>query len=546
MIHVLRHYFPLRKGLLIISEAILLTLVVYQVMSRHLVGQLDPQIIRDLAIRGLSIEDALNHCLLGAFQVSVLAQIAIGFNELYDFRVSSSRYSRASRFLGSAGSAVLIVLAAMLVVRLSAAQHILLFAGVPFTQQALLLTVSLVIGFAVLFVWRTIFHAGLRKLRIDERVVILGSGRGARSLAKELLEREDTGYQVVGMAAPEGAWESAPSSETPPTAMQFVPHSRRAADGNAVSVLDVNGEETSERRAEDQEQTGVLMWMDANQILDESAQPVRREKALFELVNELNVSGVFVALDNRRGVLPTEDLLRCRLAGVIVEEGEALYERVAGKITVEAMRPSYLIFNQGFVQSASAQAAKRILDIVCALVGIVLAMPLMIATALMVRFSSPGPVLFQQERTGRHDKSFTLLKFRSMREDAEKTSGPVWATADDPRITNVGKFMRKTRLDELPQLWNVLMGDMSMVGPRPERPHFVRDLESKIPYFTQRQIVKPGLTGWAQINYPYGNTLEDAVQKLQYDLFYIKFQSVIFDLSILFNTIKIVVLRRGT
>jgi exopolysaccharide biosynthesis polyprenyl glycosylphosphotransferase len=177
---------------------------------------------------------------------------------------------------------------------------------------------------------------------------------------------------------------------------------------------------------------------------------------------------------------------------------------------------------------------------------LLLTWPLMIATAIAVRLDSPGPILFSQERVGRDNKPFTLFKFRSMRADAEKQSGPVWATADDPRVTRVGRIIRRLRLDELPQLFHVLAGDMSMVGPRPERPHFVADLGARIPYFGQRHIVKPGLTGWAQINYRYGSTFEDAVQKLQYDLFYIKNQSLLFDLSILFNTVKIVILRKGT
>jgi len=223
-----------------------------------------------------------------------------------------------------------------------------------------------------------------------------------------------------------------------------------------------------------------------------------------------------------------------------------VYEQITGKIAVEALRPSYLIFNEGFSRHPWAELSKRAVDFVLALFMLAISWPLMIATALFVRFDSPGPILFTQERVGRDGKPFTLFKFRSMRADAEKLSGPVWATQDDPRITKSGKFIRKTRLDELPQLFNVLAGHMSLVGPRPEREHFVEDLAKKIPYFRQRHIVKPGLTGWAQINYRYGSTFEDAVQKLQFDLFYIKNQSLLFDLSILFNTVKIVILRKGT
>ena len=186
------------------------------------------------------------------------------------------------------------------------------------------------------------------------------------------------------------------------------------------------------------------------------------------------------------------------------------------------------------------------MDWMLALVMLLIFWPAMLITAICVRMNSEGPALFQQVRVGRDGRPFTLLKFRSMYIDAEKRTGPVWATEDDPRITSVGKFIRRTRLDELPQLFNVLGGSMSLVGPRPERSVFVDELAEQIPYFRQRHIVKPGLTGWAQINYPYGNTVEDALQKLQFDLFYIKYQSFLFDLSILFNTIKMVLLRKGT
>ncbi len=229
-----------------------------------------------------------------------------------------------------------------------------------------------------------------------------------------------------------------------------------------------------------------------------------------------------------------------------MREREALYEQITGKIAVEALRPSYLIFNDGFARHPFTELGKRAVDVVVARIMLALTWPLMLATAIAVRIDSPGPILFSQERVGLDNKPFTLFKFRSMRADAEKQSGPVWATQNDPRITRCGKFIRKTRLDELPQLFNVLAGHMSLVGPRPEREHFVQDLSEKIPYFRQRHIVKPGLTGWAQINYRYGSTFEDAVQKLQYDLFYIKNQSLLFDLSILFNTVKIVILRKGT
>ena len=210
------------------------------------------------------------------------------------------------------------------------------------------------------------------------------------------------------------------------------------------------------------------------------------------------------------------------------------------------MRPSYLIFNEGFRRHPWVDLSKRTVDLVLTVLLLALLFPFMLLTALSVRMDSPGRILFRQERVGREGRLFTLLKFRSMRADAEKLTGPVWTQEDDPRITRVGGFIRRTRLDELPQLFNVLVGSMSLVGPRPERQHFVDDLAEKIPYYHQRHIVKPGMTGWAQIRYPYGNTDEDAMHKLQYDLFYIKNHSVLFDLSILFSTIKTVILRQGT
>ena len=263
-------------------------------------------------------------------------------------------------------------------------------------------------------------------------------------------------------------------------------------------------------------------------------------------MRRLRVDSLAVALADSRGTLPVRELLAIRLNGVAIEESQALFERVTGKIPIGAMRPSYLIFNKGFATDPAADLGKRLLDIFLALLVFTFTWPLMILTAIAVRMDSAGPVLFRQERCGHHGRPFTVLKFRSMSADAEAKSGPVWASEGDPRITRVGRFIRKTRLDELPQVFNVLLGDMSMVGPRPERQHFVEQLAQEIPYFNQRHVVKPGLTGWAQVNYPYGNTVEDSKNKLQFDLFYIKHQSLLFDLSILFSTIKTVVLRRGT
>ena len=241
-----------------------------------------------------------------------------------------------------------------------------------------------------------------------------------------------------------------------------------------------------------------------------------------------------------------EKLLEMKLDGVTFDHLPSVYEEYTGKIAVENLRPSWLIFSAGFKKSRTLSATKRTLDILVALMGLVIGAPVFALLSLAVRLTSPGPVLYHQRRVGLRGHIFMVHKFRTMRQDAEAETGPVWASkSGDPRVTPIGRFLRRTRLDELPQLWNVLIGEMSFVGPRPERPEFVADLTRVIPYYGQRHIVRPGLTGWAQVRYTYGASQEDALQKLQYDLYYIKNLSIGLDLYIMFETIKTVVLRRG-
>jgi exopolysaccharide biosynthesis polyprenyl glycosylphosphotransferase len=232
--------------------------------------------------------------------------------------------------------------------------------------------------------------------------------------------------------------------------------------------------------------------------------------------------------------------------GVRFDHLPSVYEQYTGKIAVENLRPSWLIFNSGFRKSRLTNAVKRFSDIVLALIGLTLAAPIMAVVALAVRLTSAGPAIYSQTRVGKDGRLFTIHKFRSMRQDAEKLTGAVWSVSGDPRVTPVGRFIRRTRLDELPQLWNVLIGNMSFVGPRPERPEFVSDLSAQIPYYGQRHVVRPGVTGWAQVRHEYGSSIEDALQKLQYELFYIKHMSLSFDLFILLETIKTVLVRRGS
>jgi exopolysaccharide biosynthesis polyprenyl glycosylphosphotransferase len=225
----------------------------------------------------------------------------------------------------------------------------------------------------------------------------------------------------------------------------------------------------------------------------------------------------------------------------------SVYEEYTGKIALENLRPSWLVFSTGFRKTRILIGMKRAFDLVAAVCGLILSLPLTVVTAILVKLDSPrDPVFYHQERVGLNGATFTIHKFRTMRSDAEATSGPVWSAGDqDPRITRVGRLLRKTRLDEIPQLWNVLLGDMSLIGPRPERPSFVEKLTKQIPFYGQRHVVKPGVTGWAQVRYAYGASVEDSLEKMQYDLYYVKHMSLTFDLLIALETIKTVVLRRG-
>jgi sugar transferase (PEP-CTERM system associated) len=263
------------------------------------------------------------------------------------------------------------------------------------------------------------------------------------------------------------------------------------------------------------------------------------------IVRSRGVDRVVVSLADARGKLPMDKLLEMKLDGVSFDHLASVYEELTGKIAVENLRPSWLIFSSGFRKSRLVHSAKRALDVAAALVGLVLAAPIMAIVAIVVKLTSDGPALYRQQRVGVQGRVFNVVKFRSMRQDAEAATGAVWASKNDRRITAAGRFLRRTRLDELPQLWNVLIGDMSLVGPRPERPEFVRQLTEQIPFYGQRHVIRPGLTGWAQVRYTYGSSVEDAMEKLQYDLYYIKNLSIPLDLFVIFSTVKTVILRRG-
>ncbi|MBS1850704.1 MAG: TIGR03013 family PEP-CTERM/XrtA system glycosyltransferase [Acidobacteria bacterium] len=266
---------------------------------------------------------------------------------------------------------------------------------------------------------------------------------------------------------------------------------------------------------------------------------------LMELARVYKVHRVIVALPDRRNTLPVEALLQLRLRGVKIEEATSWLEKMSGRIEVEQLYPSWLIFADGFKFGAGFFELRRILSLLASALLLMVVLPIIPFVMLAIRLDSKGPILYRQRRVGYGGVYFYCYKFRTMRQDAEADTGATWATDDDPRITRVGRFLRSTRLDEIPQLWCVVKGDMAFVGPRPERPEFVEWLSQEIPYYGVRHSVRPGITGWAQVRYKYGNTLEDAKEKLQYDLYYIKNASIGLDVLIMFQTIKIVLLGRG-
>ncbi len=266
---------------------------------------------------------------------------------------------------------------------------------------------------------------------------------------------------------------------------------------------------------------------------------------IYETAKREKADKIVVSLTERRGVFPFQEVMACKLAGVEVMDAPSFYEHVTGKLFLEGINPSWIIFSDGFNVSRVRKVLKRGLDIFCATAGIILTIPFLPLIALAIKLDSPGPVFYRQERVGEREQNFLLYKFRTMRVDAESASGAVWAKKNDTRVTRLGEFFRKCRIDELPQFINILCGEMSMVGPRPERPEFVIKLKELIPYYSERHFVKPGVTGWAQVRYPYGASVEDATEKLRFDLYYIKHLSLTLDVIIILETIQVVLFRRG-
>jgi sugar transferase (PEP-CTERM system associated) len=330
---------------------------------------------------------------------------------------------------------------------------------------------------------------------------------------------------------------------------RLAPHERLLIVGTSAAAADLAHEIFARRHQLGVELVGFIEVPDAEERPAAGADTIVIGKPpdIPRIVRERRVDRVVVSLADARGKISMNDLLDMKLNdGVRFDHLASVYAEYTGKIAVENLRPSWFVFSEGFRKGRLTGLTKRALDVAVSLVGLVVLAPVMALVAIGIRLTSPGPIFYHQSRVGLNGRVFTVHKFRSMRVDAEKGTGAVWAKAGDPRVTGFGRFLRRVRLDEVPQFWNVLVGDMSIVGPRPERPEFVGELKTQIPFYGQRHVVRPGLTGWAQVRHSYGSSVDDSLQKLQYDLFYIKNLSLAFDIFIMLETVKTVLVRRGS
>jgi sugar transferase (PEP-CTERM system associated) len=362
-----------------------------------------------------------------------------------------------------------------------------LLAGLTYFFPELLIgrnvfVIGLCILSLMLVIWRWVFERVIFLPRLRERVYLLGNGERAKRILEVIRKRGELGMDVIGWAGETG-----------------------------------DGSQTCESMG----------------------------RVLHDLGYRRAVDRVIVALADRRSMMPVNELLELRLSGIRVEDGTTLLEKITGKIEVDELHPSWIIFGDGFHLAPKHWFVRRIVSTLLALTLSLLTLPLIPLIALLIKLSSPGPILYRQKRVGLQGRVFDCYKFRTMRADAEADSGPTWASDDDPRITKVGRFLRRTRLDEIPQIWNVLRGEMAFVGPRPERPEFVEKLSEQIPYYSLRHMTRPGITGWAQINFGYGSSLGETKEKLRFDLYYVRNASVMLDLMIVFYTVRAVLIGRG-
>jgi len=402
--------------------------------------------------------------------------------DLYDTSILSNRRELATRLVQVLGTVCILL-------------SLFYYAYPPLGLDRGIFLIGFALGAVILLLWRRLFLAINSRPRFSDRALILGDGPLAAPLIQELESRPELGLRVVS---------------------------------HVFTAGDENGELDSERRESTTGRSGALS-----------------DEDLSHAVESQRVNRVIVAMGDRRGKLPVKLLLTLKSRGVLIQDGADVYEAVTGKVPIESLRLSWLLFSPGFHVSRFLVIYKRLASIASSIIGLLLSLPLLPFVALAIKLTSPGPLIYKQKRVGQDGTVFYCYKFRTMRADAEADTGATWAMDDDPRITRVGRFLRAARLDEIPQLWNVFKGDMSLVGPRPERPEFVEGLAREIPLYHLRHAIRPGITGWAQVRYRYGSSVEDAKEKLRYDLFYIKNISPGLDLLIFLQTIKIILLGRG-
>lgn len=458
------HYFPRRTLILAASETALLT-----------ASLLVATVLRFPSVPATYSFLADHHNWYRFILVTGTCQLAFYYNDLYDLRrASRSRSVLLIRLLRALGIAFL-TLAILYYV----------FPQVRLERGIVALMAPLVL--IVVLACRVGMNSSKNFTQPMERLLIVGTGNSAASLAREILSRPELQYKIVGFLSEDGERIEKPL----------------ASPGIIGIVSELN-----------------------------------------EIVQHEHIDRVVISLNERRGVLPFRAMAALKLQGMPIEDAQSIYARLTGRIMLEQLRPSWLILGDGFHKSRFLLGGKRAVDIGVSLMLIALTFPLMLAVSLAILIESGRPVLFRQERTGLGGRTFSILKFRSMRQTTDKAQ-PSWTSDNDPRITRVGRFIRKSRLDELPQLINILRGEMSLVGPRPEVPYFCDLLEKEIPFFNQRHVVRPGLTGWAQVKYQYGASLEEAKAKFEFDLFYIKHLSLLLDLAIIFETARVVLWGRG-
>jgi len=411
-----------------------------------------------------------------ALLVSIITQISLYHNDLYEINAIDNAIDLAYRLIQSIGiTSIILAIIYFLLPNLIIARWVF-FANLIFLLF-------------FLTCWRLVYSFVLEKKLFSEKAILVGFGELAQNIIDEISDQKDLSYHVSFMVVHEKCQHNEIQAGEIPVHYGF---------DNICDLAEANA-----------------------------------------------VGNVIVALDEKRRVLPYEQLLACKVRGINIIDGESFYERISGKLLIEKINPSWLIFSDGFTKSKISMFSKRLVGLIISTLLLIILIPFLLLVAVAIKLDSRGSVLFSQERVGQDEEIFTLYKFRSMRANAEKETGPVWAEEDDPRITRVGEIIRKLRIDELPQLWNIFKGDMSFVGPRPERLFFVEKLKKTIRYYNERASVKPGVTGWAQVKYPYGSSEKDALEKLKYDLYYIKNMSIVIDLIVFFHTIKIMLLGRG-